>query len=185
MNQGDSISPGFILMTLRLTPRLLWLLGAFVILLASVRAEENTGARMLFAAISSADSVELLRLDPTWGVGEGSKPNRNAPGTIDGWKIVVSKTIKDRGDITRLAEALRHSVEEADLVTALCFSPRHALRFRIGKIERVVVVCFECLHGYAKGIPGAESFHLERGGGAQADWEDVFAKYGIPRLEKR
>jgi hypothetical protein len=164
---------------------LLSLLGACVLLIANVRADENPEARRLFAAISAADSVELLRLDPAWGMEPGSKRNPDAPGTIDGWKIVVSKTIKDRGDIVRLAASLRHSVEEADLVAALCFSPRHALRFRIGKIERVIVVCFECGHGYATRIPGAESFRLERGGAASADWEDVFAKYGIPRLEKR
>lgn len=164
--------------------RLPALFGILILLLTSARAADSGSAQQLFEAISSADSIELLRLDPSPRNIFGKLRRPDTAGTIDGRKILSSQTTRDHGDIVRLAASLRHSVESADSeVFALCFNPRHALRLRIGATERTVVVCFECLAGYAKGIPQAESFHLSPG--AEADWEAVFAKYEIRSIRRK
>ena len=155
----------------------------FVLQIAPGLAAEVPAARELYSAIIGADSVELVRLNPSQRNIFGQKRSNDASGTIDGRKIVSARVAKDRADILRLAASLQKSVEKADPeLIAMCFNPRHALRLRSGSTESVIVVCFECLGGYSRGISGASSFHLE--GTAESEWEDVFAKNGISRIKK-
>jgi hypothetical protein len=50
-------------------------------------------------------------------------------------------------------------IENSDGTIAMCFNPRHALRFELRGQDVKIEVCFECLHGEIAGFPGFDSFY--------------------------
>ncbi len=120
-------------------------------------------APKLASAIESCSEVRLYSLDP----GYYSKLSRlfwrlKGGKELDQYRIIGSVLLKKPEEIRSLAESLRHAIESSDGTVAMCFNPRHALRFKASGREVSIVVCFECLNGVIAGFPGLEIFYNTR-----------------------
>ncbi len=138
---------------------------------ASSKAEQT--ARLVFA-ISTAKEIELLSLDPITHLDENKKviPPANS---FHGFAILRTARLTDSKDILRLAESLGTAIDQGKS-SALCFSPRHALRISRPDGPLDIVVCFECQAVQVHGLTGLGYTALAPEL-AQTIWEAIFTAH--------
>jgi hypothetical protein len=139
------------------------------------RAENSAAFSHLMAGV---DSLEVILLDPA-ARNEGAATERVAEGRLDGWKIVQRVRINKRSEIEQLATGLRLSTETSPSGVALCFEPRHALRFTKEGKEVFVIVCFRCAYMEVKGYAPFQGASVSRA--AEKDFYLVFRAHGLTR----
>ena len=145
---------------------------------------QRATAIALYTTIANSTALELLELNPSDFDETGRKIDPSTANTIDGRRIAAHSTTRNHDEISLLAGALRQGIMEAGLGDiAFCFNPRHAVRLKLSGKEVVIVVCFDCSQGYAKGIAGTKGFAISET--AKKDWNVVFQKHGLLKSKKK
>ena len=89
------------------------------------------------AALDNAAGVELISLDPSH--------DSQIQDAYHGCKVLGSVIVSDPSIVHSLVDSLKLGVAEHDGAVAVCFNPRHAIKFTVdGKLYEFVI-CFECL----------------------------------------
>jgi hypothetical protein len=138
---------------------------------AHVKADKTSE---LVFAISTAKEIEIIALDPIIKFDENKKciPPKSA---FHGFAILATARVTDTKEIQRLAESLGKAIN-AGKSSALCFSPRHALRIKKSDCDIDVVVCFECSAAQVHGLTGL-GYTAITPALAQHEWESIFATH--------
>ena len=137
---------------------------------------QKTQAPILASAVSNADKIELISLDPVFHRGSQDEPGIKR---LDRWKIIGQVTIDDKDEIRHMASALQRAIEHSNGDSALCFDPRHAIRFRSGSREIVVIACFKCQFAEIRGFENLQSATIAHE--FEKEWDQIFKKHGLPK----
>jgi len=148
-------------------------------------ARERRAARVLENAMIAAPEITLYSVAPD------SRYDVRAPGvksiTMPAWKegawtITGEATLRDKGAIALLASSLRNNIEGSEFGAAMCFRPRHALRFMRGETEVTILVCFECTQCDVAGFKEREAepyFNLAHDSAAAKTWNQIYQEAGL------
>ena len=101
--------------------------------------------------LDGVTSIELISLYPHSGWDTEEVRQKDTGPRLSRWKISGHAVLADRKKIADLRESLIGGIKGSDGGMMGCFNPRHALKFKNGGEEIVVIVCFECLQGEIKG----------------------------------
>lgn len=143
------------------------------VLLAQARARE-----LVPRILGGASEFELLSLDPRSYRSTEEPPPDEAPRLL-GYTILGATPLRDPATVQQLSAALLQGVRESEGYSALCFSPRHALRFRTGGGVVVFLICFECSKVQVAGDPRLELFRTT--GKEEPLFDAVLRAAGIPK----
>jgi hypothetical protein len=127
-------------------------------------------------ALQSADTYEVLSLDPT-------DQSEEPADSFHGWRVLGRTVVNDTETRHKLNEALRKGAEEYPNYVSACFIPRHGVRVTHGEDVVDLAVCFECLHAEVfennvreNGFPISEV--------PQAVFDELLRSKGIPLAAK-
>ena len=124
----------------------------------------------VWAYLALADEVTIYAVDPAsdankYGEGRFTEYKRN-------YAIKESATITEKSDIIYLASMLMRMDAANSGMEALCFEPRHAIRFN----DHWALICFECRHYYSsEGKGHISDFKLR-------ELNHLFEHYGVVPL---
>jgi hypothetical protein len=140
---------------------------------AAPKTKADQTAQLVFA-ISTSKEIEIISLDPILRIDKNKKaiPPSTA---FHGFAILSTARITDTKEIQRLAESLGKAID-AGKSSALCFSPRHALRIARPDGPLDIVVCFECSGVQLHGFTGL-SYSALAPEPAQKIWESIFTAH--------
>jgi hypothetical protein len=128
--------------------------------------------------IESANEVEIFAIDPDRGGGAQGAVGVLPTGQLLGRRNILGRSNVSESDDRRfLGEAIRDGLRDAPEVVAKCWEPRHALRFRKGTLDKYVVICFRCGHGFAEEDGKTNWFNISSR--EESTWQNIFAIHGL------
>jgi len=126
--------------------------------------------------VASAKSIELVSLSPT-----PPSPAVASFGSLGGFAILGAAVTSDKGEIAQIARSLARGIRTTDGFMAMCFNPRHAIRYTVDGKPVVVLVCFECQRGEILHAGDKTVFLTSRV--PEAGWDRIFSRHGLPKSE--
>lgn len=140
--------------------------------------EELHSSRAISTAVeqevASANSIELVSLNP-------SPPNPAVAilGSLEGFAILGAAVTSEKGEIVQIAQSLAQGIRSTDGFMAMCFNPRHAIRYTVEGKTVVLLVCFECHRGEILRNGSKTTFLTSRK--PEVGWDRIFARHGLPK----
>jgi hypothetical protein len=118
-------------------------------------------------ALTKAEQIELVSLEPK---GFESKQ--------------LGKTvIKEAAQRKQVAKAFLETVETSEGMHALCFNPRHAIRFTHDKKTYNIVICFECMQAQVfEGDKPLKDLYITES--AQPTFDKILSDAKVPLAER-
>lgn len=129
-----------------------------------LQIEEGIGLRQEASAkawqelLGDVEEMEVMTLVPSREELPKGMGHENSETKLDGWPIVLRMKTDRASEIAMLREGMRQSILQSDGSVAMCFLPRHGIRFSKHHRMVTVAVCFQCLNmeiSGAKEIIGA------------------------------
>jgi hypothetical protein len=129
-------------------------------------------AKEVEGLIHRSGTVTMYSLDPRRSDNVGQDD-------FHGYKILGRKDVTDPNDRRELLSKLADSIRQnASLVVATCFNPRHGLRFKANNTQIDFVICFQCMSGRAYGT-AYDSFPLT--GTGTGEFNAFLGRHGVQR----
>ncbi|HEY1109361.1 MAG TPA: hypothetical protein VGE76_12030 [Opitutaceae bacterium] len=142
-------------------------------LLAQAKARE-----LVPEILSGASELELFSIDPRSSRAEEGQPTDGVARLL-GYKILGSTLVQNPATAQKLSEGLLGGMRASKGFSAMCFSPRHALRFRKDGSIVVFMICFECMKVEVAGDPRLQLFRTT--GNEEAVFDAVLREAGIAK----
>jgi hypothetical protein len=145
---------------------------------ARVQAEQEAAANEINTLLAGVDSIEVLSLDPRSLGTDQERRKEDSPECLSGWKVTGKATLTNVEQIALLRDVLLAGIRASDGDVAMCFNPRHALRFRAGEREVTIIICFECLSAEVSGDVKLRRFRVSDS--PQPVFNQIFSSAGLP-----
>jgi hypothetical protein len=172
--------------------RLFLLLGVGLsLLLCGCASEEEIGdetpqQRQAKTEVSNAiensfegvNEVELFSIDPSYDVRKDKSVSNSLP-SLGGYKVIGYSALRDKDSINDLARSLGEGIRNTNGAIAMCFAPRHALRFKKDGSEITLIICFQCRNASAEGIKNIVWFHTTNS--PEPVFDAIFKRAGLPK----
>lgn len=99
----------------------------------------------LLTFLEKAEQFELLSLNPSLNPKDRDEKLKD---DFHGFQILGKTTVKDAQTRKKLVAALKKGIADSNGDVALCFNPRHGIRFTHDGNTIDLVICYECLSVY-------------------------------------
>jgi RNA polymerase sigma factor (sigma-70 family) len=108
-----------------------------------VKAEKNPESKDNFLTLlEKAEEFELLSLNPSI---DPAQRDEKIKEDFHGFQVLGKTTVKDAQTRKKLVAAFKKGIKDSDGNAALCFNPRHGIRFTHDDKTVDFVICYECL----------------------------------------
>jgi hypothetical protein len=134
-------------------------------------------SKVIENSFDGVNEVELFSIDPNFDY----RKNKGGPDPFPplGWKVIGYSILRDRNSINDLARSLGEGIRNTNGAIAMCFAPRHALRFKKDGGEITLIICFQCRNASAEGIKNIVWFHTTNS--PEPVFDAIFKGAGLPK----